>query len=357
MRCGGCGSGDERRTMTARTARIIGSGPAGLIASLALARRGWLVSIAGRRPEVRGRAADRPGRIDVLGGSVLPVLESLGISRSDLRGVATQCPGRWMQWGGQPHMVDHFRSLESAWAVRRPQFDDLLAERAIAAGACLNSVDTCRQLSHDTWTIIANGGREPANRIDCDDRLIALVLTGTVDPANGVVDARLVVEACRDGWAYGVTSGTRACIGFVTDLEALRCSGVEPCAFIIMALSGTVKVGEMLRCLGPDSVMRGHHLACGLRSLFDGERWVRIGDARITFDPLSGRGLWEAIRGAERVAAILDEVPQSLAAEEARTREAYADYLRQRQAFYDEIGDRFGPGFWTRRVANSTGAN
>lgn len=139
--------------MSARSAHIIGDGPAGLVAALALAQRGWRVSL-------KAACRQRPARIDVLGGAALPVLERLGLGRNDVTGVARPCPGRWVDWGGEPYCVDHMRSLSGAWSVDRPAFDELLAGLAIRSGVRFGETD---DTDPKGWTIDAadRGSRTP----------------------------------------------------------------------------------------------------------------------------------------------------------------------------------------------------
>lgn len=335
--------------MTYRSARIVGDGPAGLVAALALVQQGWRVDVTA--PQWR-RAARRPDRIDVLGGSALSVLERLGIPPRDLLAVATPCPGRWTRWSEEAHEVDHFRTFETAWAVTRPGFDALLAERAVAAGVRFSGPegDASTERSRCSWTILATGSGEETKGAAADERLVAFVMTGALDPADGAVDARLMVEACPEGWAYAAICRMRACVGVVTDIEALRRSAIAPRFFVARMLGGTARIAGISKRLGDGVSMRGHHFACGRRPLLAAERLVRVGDARMTLDPLAGRGLWEAVHGTDRVmAAILDNAPERLVDEEALADDTYRSYLRQRWAFYGMLRERFGTGFWVRR--------
>lgn len=333
--------------MSARTARVVGDGPAGLVAALTLAGRGWRVTVEpAAATSVRRR---RTARIDVLGGSALPVLARLGIAPDRLLGVASPCPGRWTRWASDAHAVDHVRTLESAWSVDRPGFDRLLAERAAEIGVRFAGPGGTPGAGRDaSWTILATGGGQAARDEACDDRLIALVCSGDIDPRDGEADARLMVEACPDGWAYGVSrGGTHLCLGVVTDAQALR--GSSPRAFATRVLGGTERLAPLMARFRRGFAMQGFVLSCRLRPLLPAERRVRVGDARMVLDPLAGRGLWEAVYGTERVVALLDENPDALGAHARTMDESYADYLRQRSAFYRGSHDSMHQGFWVRR--------
>jgi 2-polyprenyl-6-methoxyphenol hydroxylase-like FAD-dependent oxidoreductase len=92
-------------------------------------------------------------------------------------------------------------------------------------------------------------------------------------------------------------------------------------------------------------------IPCRFLPLQAGETTLRVGDAQTSFDPLAGRGLWEAIRGAEQVANALDENPERLTLIARRARENYSGYLARRDAFYRAGRDRFGTEFWERRLS------
>lgn len=326
--------------MSARSAHIIGDGPAGLVAALALAQRGWRVSL-------KAASRKRPARIDVLGGSALPVLERLGLGRNDVTGVARPCPGRWVDWGGEPYCVDHMRSLSSAWSVDRPAFDELLAGHAARSGVRFGEID---DTDPKGWTIDATGAieRDDSAGDDCDDRLIALVRTGPIDPASGPVDARLLIEACPEGWVYAVTyDGARLCLGVVTDAAELR--GRRPWDFFAGMLRATNRIGQLHARLGEGFTQFGCALPCRLRPALARQRRLRVGDARSSYDPLAGRGLWEAIVGTERTVSLLAEDPDRLAADDRRVQATYAAYLEQRRHFYGTLRERFLSGFWLRR--------
>jgi 2-polyprenyl-6-methoxyphenol hydroxylase-like FAD-dependent oxidoreductase len=331
--------------VSVRSARVVGDGPAGLVAALALAGRGWRVTIEAAGSGRRRRMA----RIDVLAGSALPVLARLGIPKRRLLRIASPCPGRWTRWGGEAHAVDYVRSLRSAWAVDRPGFDRLLAERAAEVGVRFAGPGDASSQGYDpSWTILATGGGEATRDQVCDDRLIALVCSGPIDRADGEADTRLMVEACPEGWAYGVSrGGTQLCLGVVTDAQALR--GDSPRAFAARLLGGTDRIGRLMARFRRGFSMQGFALSCRLCPLLAAERRLRVGDARMVLDPLAGRGLWQAVYGTERVVALLDETPDALSAHERSVNESYADYLRQRRAFYRGPHDSLHRGFWVRR--------
>ena len=157
-----------------------------------------------------------------------------------------------------------------------------------------------------------------------------------------------LIEAGPDGWAYGVAGpGDLYCFGVVTDAEAL--AGSRPDAFASArtwpAPSGLPVSRRLLR----RSIFGPCRVPCRWLPLRAGPGCVRVGDAQASYDPIAGRGLWEAIRGAEAVALALDTDPGRLEVIEDHSARRYRRYLADRRAFYRLGFERFGTAFWERR--------
>lgn len=327
-------------SISSRRAEVLGDGPAALAAALGLARRGWRVDLV-----VPPRRAKEISRIDVLGGSALATLARLGVSRDDMLAVARPCPGTWSHWGREgPSGMDYLATPQGpAWAVDRCGFDALLEARALAAG-----VTRAAGREGRSWRILASGRLGATGAVD--DELVALVAMGEVPASAAPVDTRLMIEAAPEAWAYGVMGpGRSVCLGVITDAEAL--AGARPGPFAADVLGRTERIVRLLDRLGGPLAVGATPLPCRFLPLHSDARSIRVGDAQASLDPLAGRGLWQAIRGAGEAAAALDEEPERLTLLAQRAQAAYRSYLATRAAFYCAGHDRFGTGFWARRLA------
>jgi 2-polyprenyl-6-methoxyphenol hydroxylase-like FAD-dependent oxidoreductase len=85
---------------------------------------------------------------------------------------------------------------------------------------------------------------------------------------------------------------------------------------------------------------------CRFLPLRANKETIRIGDAQASFDPIAGRGLWHAIRGAEEVAIAIDEDPERLVSIGRQAADAYRQYLAIRGDFYRAGCERFRTAFW-----------
>ncbi|MER8470460.1 hypothetical protein NKH23_13700 [Mesorhizobium sp. M1328] len=349
----------------ASSADIIGNGPAALVAAIALARREWkikLITPPRRRPY-------QP-RIDVLGASALPVLLRLGLSIDEIHAVARPCPGSCSRWDTcDAHCHDYLTGpYGSAWAVDRPGLETLLQYHVAKAGIALAS-DKDPTVSSDNdaaltpeqhdgkWRILATGAVNSRSGLksesEYDDRLIALVMYGRVDAGGEPLDARLLIEAAADGWAYGIVGpGNRACLGVITDAEALI--GSTPHSLASRVLDATTGIARLASKLNEPVSFHTFPVRCRWLPLNVAHNTLRLGDAQASFDPLAGRGLWSAIRMAEEMAMMLDARPNRLALLEHRARVSYQHYLTERVSLYRAGRQRFGTGFWARRYGLDT---
>jgi flavin-dependent dehydrogenase len=81
--------------------------------------------------------------------------------------------------------------------------------------------------------------------------------------------------------------------------------------------------------------------------------WLAAGDASVTFDPLSGRGVYNALKGgvlvAEAVIARFDGNSQSFAQYSSWVNSQFSSYLQTRRIFYSMEQRWPQSPFWRRR--------
>jgi flavin-dependent dehydrogenase len=83
-----------------------------------------------------------------------------------------------------------------------------------------------------------------------------------------------------------------------------------------------------------------------------GEGWLAIGDAAMSFDPLSSHGLCSAMEQAMDAAELLSTCSDksSLAEFDSKRSDLFARYTAQRKAFYKRV-ERFSAyPFWQTRI-------
>jgi flavin-dependent dehydrogenase len=194
-------------------------------------------------------------------------------------------------------------------------------------------------------------------RREVDDRLFALVRLGPA--AEGQATLQTLIEAVAEGWWYGArTPGDRAVVMFVTDRSGLRRFRAGGPRAFDAALTATSLVRSVA---SPDGVFTRAVLPVYSSALDRraGDRWIAVGDAAASYDPIAGQGVYKALADglavAEQVQALIEERPGSAVDPPGRDG-AVAEYRRNRAHLY-RLETRFpGAPFWKTRRARAAQA-
>lgn len=306
---------------------IRGAGPAGSVAAAWLARAGKTVALL-------HRSCRSPfDRIEALGPDIPSLLSQIGLDRSWLNSVAQPVPGTISRWAQPKETV--FDSLMSphgpAWSTRREIFNLALLTHAKAQG--VQVVD--QEVGADKVFIAV--GSDNALDGQVNDKLVAL--TRNYDGCL-INDRRLRIEAVPQGWWYALPSrGGALGLGFITDRQTIKGHSLEG----IWDTAITNPILDMVQSAQKSSPLRSTPVRCSIVTSGDD----RIGNARASYDPLTGRGVAEAVRNALETVSRLGQNRQ---AEQNRLEQHYASYLQKRTQLYELGATRFGTGFWTRRL-------
>jgi flavin-dependent dehydrogenase len=321
---------------------IVGGGPAASAAALSLARRGIASTII-ERGDDRG---DKPG--ESLPSSARPLLQALGISPGD----HLPSTGNRSVWGGDAidDMPSIFSPYGNGWHLDRRRFERALAARAVAAGATRRSGTRVASIARNgkTWSLQLNDGtavdcaflidatgrasslsrRLGARRVH-HDRLIATVAFFE----RGQCDASTLVEAAEDGWWYSAPlPDSRLAVMLVSDTPRpwepapLTRTRIDEGGYSITAPPWRVDAGS------------------ARLDRAGGDGWLAIGDAAMSFDPISSHGLLTALStglaagetSLEDYAAFLDTT--------------WRAYARMREACYASEQRWADAPFWRRRL-------
>jgi flavin-dependent dehydrogenase len=299
------------------TPRIIvaGAGPAGLAAGLELSSRGFAVTVCAARDS--GRVA--PG--ETLPASSRAALEHIGVWPllcSDdclaLRGEPI------LQAWGSPDLAPHPGTAAPAWHICRRRFDATLLDKAMGRGVRVLRETTVIEVSTDAdgCEVLLRGpdGQRQALRgdylIDATGRraLVARAMGACSRPGSALVAVRtlwrdvaeclpgLMIESHPLGWAYAApVPGGRIAAAILTDRDLLprpvnsvwwRSILRDSFPHIAARLTGCEAMGRPTATAAHD----------GLTTLVMGERWIAVGDAAATFDPLASCGIPFAIGSA-----------------------------------------------------------
>jgi flavin-dependent dehydrogenase len=307
------------------------------------------------------------------------LLRDMGLEQAFLQQEHLPCHLTRSTWGGGGIVEqDALRNLDGhGWHLDRDRFDAWLLAVAQERGAAVlgQARLASAQRQGDGWVlaleragrplqvearfVIDASGRNSSFARQCgarrlaSDKLVCGWLFGT-DRIEAAGVSELHAES--DGWWYSSPlPGGRRLLAFYTDADL-------PAA---AAAHGAPGLMERARSIGEvRRMLEGHGFAAGsghgfcaangalLEPASDGG-WLAVGDAALTFDPLSSQGLFNALytglAGAEAAQRHLDGDNEALPgyrAELDRIRTAYTAHLH---AWYGHERRWPGAPFWSRR--------
>lgn len=359
---------------------IAGGGPAGAAAAIRLARAGRRVLLADAGPVGRFRVGEG------LPPAAHPLLRDLGILDRFLVDGHRTSFGNLSLWGSDQESPTDF--IHDKWGrgyqLDRGQFDALLRASAADAGAevhvpgrlSLNDSHegradvrrahiVCDGQHHEIacrWLIDA-GGRPAslARRLGGirhrEDRLagISMLLHAAPDAPTDA-DGRTLVEASEDGWWYTalLPSGDRI-VTYLTDLDLIDHRVLRRSDSFWSRLTATRMLSTLCTRHGyrPVGSARTMDASTGRLESSAGADWLAVGDAALSFDPLSSQGITTAlhtgIRGAQAIDAALNGAPDAIGEYSAHVTAIHKAYLQHRRVFYSMERRWPQAPFWQRR--------
>jgi flavin-dependent dehydrogenase len=349
---------------------IIGGGPAGAAAAITLA-------VCGIRTAIIERSDYSTLRVgETLPPAIRSPLINLGVWQDFLEDGHIESFAIRSAWGApQPRDSAHiYNPYGSGWHVDRARFDRMLVIAAMNASAILLTQARITNLSHDqmsNWQVTilqhkrsrylhapflidASGQRAaiPAGfsrSFHVVDRLIGVVQFFAL-----VTEPYALVEAEAYGWWYSAPlPHGRLVVVHMTDADLFSHSGCSPHYYwhrqLVEAPLTFARTGHQTALAEPKIVSA----ASLIRTPVCGSDWLAAGDASIAFDPLSGQGVYNALKGgilaAEAVIARLRGNKEAFIEYSEWINSQFSNYLRIRSAFYSKEQRWPHSPFWRRR--------
>jgi flavin-dependent dehydrogenase len=348
---------------------VIGGGPAGCVTALLLARQQHSVVLIDKA---------KPSRFCI--GETLPpqasqLLLELGLFDTFNMQDHRVSPGILSAWGTDELQVSDFifSPHGNGWHIDRRRFNQMLMEAAQNAGATIltdTAVASCR-LEEQNWVIgirnekglstlrsrftVDAGGRSSYlctgnSRRIIYDHLVAVAGLSFPSGPTSRSDYTLL-EAVDEGWFYSalLPSGQYVVV-YMTDADLYAEAKRSP-RFLENQLRKSPHTAKRVQS-PPQNLEVFSAISC-IRDKAVGSNWVAVGDSARSFDPLSGQGLWTAMKSAIDASQVInrfflgdvDSIPQY----EQANRKAFNQYIEARNSFY--AVERRWPHskFWTRR--------
>lgn len=360
--------------MTTCDAAIIGGGPAGCAAALALAGLG-----VERLLLVEPAAAEKARVGETLPPDARTILAELGLWEAFERDGHEATPGSCSCWGGGRIGYNDFVRNPSGpgWHLDRKRFDALLLGEAKSRGievlrarvtafspegegAWLDIAEAhgARRKVFARFTVDATGSGATIARMAGASRRTLDRLTffyGFFEDAESDTRSRLtMLESVEQGWWYlaPVPNG-RLIVAFATDPEIVRDGGWTNEGIWLASLLGTrLLAGRLEGCRYLRGGLTIRLVASFLLDQVRGAQWVAAGDAACVCDPLCSIGIYKAldtgIRAAHSIAAALKDSP-SLAAYAEGVRADFEAYRLNRNYLYAMETRWSESAFWRKR--------
>ncbi len=367
---------------------VVGAGPAGctLALNLAPSHRVLLLDVD----------ATPPWRVgENLPAAARRLLADMGLWQAFEAQGHLPCPVSRSTWGSaQPQVQDALRNLDGpGWHLNRPQFDVWLRDVACQRGAALltgvqrvrlsaNEAGIAGQLGgwrgqverpgatlqiQARYVVDATGrtsgmARQLGAQRHTLDKLVCGWVLGKADASQVMQTAPTELHAEPDGWWYSAAlpEGQRL-LAFYTDADLPAARYAHTPVALLARAASTPPLQPVLQASQFEPANSSGFCAAHSAQLspFTGRGWLAVGDAALSFDPLSSQGLFNALytglAGAQAVHQHLtspdadadgDVALAGYAAELARIQASYQQHLH---AWYGDERRWEERLFWQRR--------
>lgn len=297
---------------------VLGAGPAGIAAALALHKAGLKVRLI-------GQAAGADLKIgEFLPASILRMFRALdlgGVEYALRHDTYLKCSAKASAWGSDDWAYqDSLRDPEGGgWHILRHQFEKKLLELAKARGIPFHDAKLLEAADNGTaFQVRAQRACEVINAqssflIDATGRSAWLVRRVASAPRRGntqmavagwISDPRTNVEqvtrvkSVRNGWWYTAPlPGQQRVIVFHGLPDSVSAYFHNPDQFVHDARHNGLDsaLADEAELVTP---LQSCDASAGLSAKVAGKRWLAVGDAALSFDPLSSQGLYFAFYSA-----------------------------------------------------------
>lgn len=184
------------------------------------------------------------------------------------------------------------------------------------------------------------------------DQLVAIYCVAT-STSGSDQDSRTFIESCPDGWWYSaLMPGGRRTVSFQTDADLLPGQDWRTSEWFSMRLGQTQHISKLLD--GHDytfvdlpQLTSAHS---GRLDHFIGDGWLAIGDAAMSFDPLSGQGILKSMQSGIKAAEVVAKNRDALFGYAKWCADHWAGFVSNRHKVYStEARWRCQP-FWKKRL-------
>lgn len=350
---------------------IAGAGPAGAVAAHILAQSRHRVLLADNVEPNDHKVGE------ALTGAAARLLRSINLPILGPNEPHTRIGGNLSSWNSDELVATDFLHDPDGpgWRLDRARFDAKLRESARQSGSALISSHVRNVQRQGTyWQVgFANGKTTQARwLIDATGRRAALArrlgarrlrdtglvaIYGLSKRTSEVYSNRTFIEAVRQGWWYSAWLPSGAPIAGIH----LSPDDAAPIAKSFpawrRALANTKHISKVFADVNFERMLSPME-ACG--SYLDrssGEGWIACGDAALSFDPLSGQGIYSALYGGMTVGRALVAAlacdTSAIYAYDERLAKIRRSYLSKWRSAYASETKWLTEPFWVNRAVET----
>ncbi|MEO8234330.1 MAG: FAD-dependent oxidoreductase [Flavobacterium sp.] len=368
---------------------IIGGGIAGCTAAIALSKN-YTVALIDKELQ----PVDRIGEcLPPAARRILKQLDLLEGLENEVyianKQVQQKNTGTQSYWGSETStIVDHLRNPDGfGWQLNRKEFELYLRTSAQQRGVhCLFGYKL-HEATYDTnhWTICIKDSDallEPATEtisakfvIDASGRqshfartldikresLDKLIATWAI-VVNHETITMSTISSCEQGWWYSAPlPNNKRVIAFQTDSDLIERTQIKTADSFLQLAKGNKQMASILAKNKQPIQFQGTVAANSTRlHQVVGKQWAALGDAALSFDPLSSQGMFNAMASALQLTELLQK-HQIIALSDKKQEAAFqADYtqqinhiweyyLKHKTLFYSHERRWCQSEFWRRR--------
>ena len=347
---------------------IIGGGVAGGFAALSISRGGGSAVLI----EAAERAEWRIG--ETLRPEARSILKALGLWEEFQKVDHLPSYGHASSWGSK-ELVEKdflFNPHGNAWQLDRAKFDEMIlteaAKRDINIYRGLTITGAARQngrweltvggsVIRARWLIDATGRRSTLGRFlgvkrKLLDHLVA-INTIASSPSQTDQDGRTLIESCPYGWWYSTLMPTkRRTVLFQTDAYLLPGQKWREKRWLETRFRETVNLRRLLEQHGYVFHERVKLTSAhsGRLQHFCGKGWLAVGDAAMSFDPLSGQGILKAMQsGLKAAEVVLHDTAAYLKSYSEWSEAMWTEFVEARRKYYGLEQRWVNQLFWFQR--------
>ncbi len=354
---------------------IIGGGIAGCIAAMSLIDTHHVTLI-----EKLTAPKERIG--ESLAPAAMRILKVLNLTdgmNTPLGSIFKPNLGMKSYWGSeQVHMVDHLRNPDGfVKSLDRKAFETYLRQAAEKRGVnCLwGSKLNSSSYEGAAWNIQikSNDKNSPLHHISASfiidasgrqshfarslgitrqvgDKLIACWVTLPNTEANTMS----TISASENGWWYSsVIPGHKRIIAFYTDSDLINKTALKTTASFLNLAKRNSQISDLLKGHEHTIEFQGTVAANSTKlEQVAGQKWAALGDAAISFDPLSSQGMFNAMASAMQLKALILQFGFTAELPKVYTRQIdqiWLHYLKHKRIYYRAETRWQASEFWKRR--------